>query len=157
MKRNCFSAIFAVFFALVLSGCVSRLGAFTVISTKNIDWSRASEFKRYNKKVTGKDIYHIIILIPTKMTVSIEDAVDKAIEQVPGGVALIDAVVRSKYFYFPYIYGNGGYIVEGSVLIDPRLASADTESETNYLVFYPNKEKKFVGKSVTEEEYKSYL
>lgn len=115
----------------MLTSCVSRLGAFTVISTKNIDWSRTSEYQRKSGKVVGEDICHIIIFIPTKLNVTIEDAVDNALEQIPGGIALVDAVLRERIFYIPYIYGQAAYIIEGSVLIDPKLAKID-DSEIKY-------------------------
>ena len=143
--------------ALTLGGCVSRLGAFTVLSTKNIDWSRTQEYVRSNKKTDGKDICHIIIFIPTKGTVTIEDAVDDAIEKVPGGVALVDAVVRRKSFYIPYIYGQNGYKVEGSVLIDPKLAEiaeGDVENTTYYISYIEDNETKLLP--VSEEEYMKY-
>lgn len=143
--------------ALTLGGCVSRLGAFTVLSTKNIDWSRTQEYVRSNKKTEGKDIYHIIIFIPTKETVTIEDAVDEAIEKVPGGIALVDAVVRHKFFWIPYIYGQAGYVVEGSVLIDPKLAEiaeGDVENTTYYISYIEDNETKLLP--VSEEEYMKY-
>ena len=58
-----------------------------------------------NERVTGEDMYHIIVIIPTKGNASIE-AVDQAIESVPGGVALIDVVVSNKYFYIPIFTEN---------------------------------------------------
>jgi hypothetical protein len=110
MKKNVFlMAMLGVVlaFGLVLTGCATRLGAFTVISTKSIDWSRVSEFKRSTQKVEGRDMYHIIIFIPTKFNITIETAVDNALEQVPGGIALIDAVLSSKQT-FAIIYQNAG-------------------------------------------------
>ncbi|GHV74819.1 hypothetical protein AGMMS49940_21210 [Spirochaetia bacterium] len=145
-----------VLLALMTVGCAHRLGAFTVISTKSIDWSRASEYKRYNEKVEGSDIYHIIILFPTG-SVTIEDAVDNALEKVPGGIALVDAVLRSKSFYIPYIYGQGGYYIEGTVLVDPTLTAVANNSETSYLVFYTKDGKDFTKKEISRAEYLSYV
>ncbi|GMO50538.1 MAG: hypothetical protein Ta2G_08140 [Termitinemataceae bacterium] len=146
-----------VLFALMTVGCATRLGAFTVISTKNIDWSRAGEFKRHNKKVEGKDMYHIIIFIPTKFNVTIEDAVDNALGKVPGAIALVDAVLRVKSFYIYLLYGQGGYYIEGTALIDPRLAAADNKDESSYLVFYTEDGKDFKKKEVSQDEYLSYV
>lgn len=148
--------------ALTLGGCVSRLGAFTVLSTKNIDWSRTQEYVRYSDKTKGKDINHIIIFIPTKANVNIEDAVDDAIEKIPGGIALVDAVVRYRSFSIPFIYAQAGYIVEGSVLIDPKLidpklaeiAEGDVENTTYYISYIEDNETKLLP--VSEEEYMKY-
>jgi hypothetical protein len=139
-----------------VTGCATRLGAFTVISTKSIDWSRASEFTRSNQRVEGEDMYHIIIFIPTKFNITIEDAVDNALQKVPGAIALVDAVLRSKSFYIPYIYGRGGYYIEGTILVDPRLALFDGDS-SNYLAFYTEDGKDFKKITVSEAEYLSYL
>jgi hypothetical protein len=143
-------------FGVLITSCATRLGAFTVISTKNIDWSRAAEFTRNNQRVEGEDKYHIIILIPTKFNITIEDAVDRALQKVPGAVALVDAVLRSKFFWIPYIYGQSGYFVEGTVLLDPKLALAD-EDQTNYLVFYTDNGNDFEKVFVSEAEYLSFI
>lgn len=156
MAKKYFLMVFVLVVGIVFSSCATRLGDFTMISTKNIDWSRADEFTRYNQRVTGEDIYHTIIFIPTKYNVTIEEAVDKAIDQVPGGVALIDAVLRIKTFSL-LIYGQAGYVIEGNVLVDPKLLSANEQSGTGYLVFYTDDGKEFIKKEITEEEYKDYL
>jgi hypothetical protein len=143
-------------FGFSVTGCVSRLGAFTVISTKSIDWSRASQFTRSNQRVEGEDMYHIIIFVPTKFNITIEDAVDKALQKVPGSIALVDAVLRSKFFWIPYIYGRQGYYIEGNILIDPNLALVDEDS-LNYLVFYTEDGKDFLKVTVSEAEYFSYI
>ena len=145
--------------ALALGGCASRVGAFTVLSTRNIDWSRTQEYVRSSEKTKGKDINHIIIFIPTKANVNIEDAVDNAIAKVPGGIALVDAVVRYRSFSIPLIYAQGGYIVEGSVLIDPKLvdpkiaeiSEGDVENTTYYISYIEDNETKLIP--VSEEEY----
>ncbi len=150
-KRITFLAIALIAMGL-LTSCVSRLGAFTVISTKNIDWSRASEYKRYNQRVTGEDACHIVIFIPTKGSITIEDAVDNALNQVPGGIALVDAVLRQKFFYIPYIYGQEAYIIEGSVLIDPMLADVDVE-ETKYYQGIFNQNNDLVVSEISKNDY----
>ena len=148
--------VMALVFGMVVTGCTTRFGAFTVISTKSVDWSRASEFTRSNQRVEGEDMYHIIIFIPTKFNITIEDAVDKALQKVPGAIALVDAVLRSKSFWIPYIYGRAGYYVEGNVLVDPKLASTDGNS-TTYLVFYTEDGKDFNKVTVSEAEFLSYV
>lgn len=150
-KRITFLAIALIAMGL-LTSCVSRLGAFTVISTKNIDWSRASEYKRYNQRVTGEDVCHIVIVIPTKANITIEDAVDNALNQVPGGIALVDAVLRQKFFYIPYIYGQESYIIEGSVLVDPMLADVNAE-ETKYYQGIFNQKNDLVVSEITKTDY----
>ena len=151
MKK--FLLLCCVTMSILMTSCVSRLGAFTVISTKNIDWSRAAEYQRNNKRVDGEDVFHIIIFIPTKMNITIEDAVDQALEKVPGAVALVDAVLRSKFFYIPYIYGQSAYIIEGSVLIDPKLAMLDDCNETIYYQGYYDKNKDFKLSKIDKNQF----
>ncbi len=95
-----------------LAGCSTRMGNFTVISTKNIDLG-----KKYvratatNKKAIGIDCKQIVVVIPMGQP-NIQDAVDKALESYDANV-LTDAVIYYDYFYIPYVYGEIKYRVEG--------------------------------------------
>jgi len=66
----------------------------------------------------------------------------------------------NKYFYIPYIYGKSGYVVEGTVLIDPQLALDDSGEQKFYTSFTEDGET-YTTVLVTEEEYnkqkKKYL
>lgn len=112
---------------VISTGCTMRFVDFTMISTKNIDLSKSSSFERAKSRVTGTDMVHIIILIPTG-TPHVKEAIDKAIESVPGAVALLDGVVYQKIWYIPYIYGQSSFIVEGTPLIDRTMASSTLNS-----------------------------
>jgi len=154
MKNKAFLAFLVLVVAIVFSSCTARLGSFTVISTKNIDWSRTSEYIRKDRRLKGIDKLHLIVLVPTKMTVDIQSAVDNALEQIPGGIALVDAVLRYHWFYVPYIYGRMTYVIEGSVLIDPQLAELRQPLKSNYLVIYSPNGKEFIMKEVSEKEFR---
>ena len=140
---------------IVFSGCVKRLGNFTVISTKNIDWSRAAELKPDNRRTSADDSYHVIVIIPTKKSITVQDAVNRAIEQVPGGVALTDAVVKRKTFWL-LLYGKSSYVVEGIVLLDPQSAMTGETPGSKFLVIYSPDGESFIRKEVTEEEFKRF-
>lgn len=114
-----------VLFLLWFSGCTTRLVDFTMISTKNIDLSRSADFKRAQQRVKGKDEAMIIIFIPTGVP-NMKEAIDRALESVPGAVALVDGVVYQEAFWF--IIGTSSYVVEGTPIIDTSLASAELES-----------------------------
>lgn len=107
--------------AVMLCGCSTRLVDYTIISTKNIDLTRAAAFRRGDDRVAGRDQASIIIFIPTGVP-DIKEAIDRAIESVPGAVALVDGVVRYQFFYIPYIFGKESYVVEGTPLIDSAYA-----------------------------------
>lgn len=124
MKKFKFSVVLLFAFALLLGGCKSRVLDFTLISTKNVDMSKSVNFQKGKQRVEGIDLAHWIIAFPTS-TVTIKEAVDKAIESTPGCVAILDGVIYSKFWWIPYIYGQQSIIVEGTPLIDPSMASND--------------------------------
>lgn len=105
---------------LLSTGCTYRFVDFTAISSKNVDLSRGADFVRGKNRVTGKDTAHIITFIPTGRP-DAKEALDRAIESTPGGVALVDGVISTNFWWIPYIYGQQTIIVEGTPLIDPKL------------------------------------
>jgi len=110
---------------ILFSGCSNRILDFTIVSTKNVDMSKASSFRRASHRVKGKDMAHWIIIFPTG-SVSIKEAVDKAIESTPGCVALLDGVIYTKFWWIPYIYGQQSAIVQGTPLIDTSITADQT-------------------------------
>ena len=136
---------------LVLSfGCTQRLLDFTVVSSKNVDMSKSNTFERGKSRVEGKDIAYIILFIPTGVP-NMKEAIDKALEKVPGAVALVDGVVSSKVVYF-LLGGMTGYVVEGTPLIDPSLAS--NELKSNFMICKADKNGEVSSlEYVTEKEY----
>jgi len=152
MKKTTVGALAVIaVLAAVLTGCTQRLGAFTVISTRNIEWSRANEYKRDNSRVAGEDLAHIIVFIPTKFNITVQEAVDKALDKVPGAVAIVDAVLRQKHVY-AVVYQQLSYIVEGSVLIDPKLVAEAPEESKYYIGIYDGK-KDVQLSEVSKSEY----
>ncbi|HEY5974644.1 MAG TPA: hypothetical protein VIU41_07880 [Geobacteraceae bacterium] len=100
-----------------LSGCVQRLTDFTIISSKNVDLSRGGEFVRAEGRVEGEDTKPVIIFpigIPNA-----KEAMDNAIQSVPGCVGLVDGVLEHEAFAF--IFGYTKYRVKGTCLMDPKL------------------------------------
>ncbi|MFH1673322.1 MAG: hypothetical protein ABIF87_07855 [Pseudomonadota bacterium] len=141
----CLSLVF------VSLGCTQRLTDFTVISSKNVDLSRAAEFKRGSARVEGRDTTYIIIFFPTGIP-NLKEAIDRAIEDVPGAVALVDGVVTFEHWYIPLIFGQQSYVVEGLPLIDRSLLSGQ-ELPSNYIVSYydeSNNEQKVIYLTETE-------
>jgi hypothetical protein len=116
-----FSFIAASAALALLSGCTTRITDFTVISTKNVDISTIGHSKRGTNRIEGRDTAHTIIFVPTGIP-NLKEAIDRAIENVPGAVALVDGVVYHEYFYIPCIYGRASYVVEGTPLITDESA-----------------------------------
>lgn len=121
MKNRAF--IIACVFALAIAGCTQRITDFTIISTKNVDLSRAATFERARNRVEGEDGAYWILFIPTGFP-NLKEAIDRTIETTPGAVALVDGVAYSKAWYI-ILTGYMSYIVEGTPLIDPELAKME--------------------------------
>jgi hypothetical protein len=52
--------------------------------------------------------------------VSIRTAVARAIDSVPGGVALVDGSLNlTQRICFPFIYADSKIVVEGTTLVEP--------------------------------------
>ncbi len=114
-------ALALVAVVLMASGCRTRLTDFTFLSTKNVDLSRIGEFQRAPQRIEGKDTIHIILFVPTGQP-NLKEAIDRAIESVPGGVCMVDGVVYTENWYIPLIYGQTSTVCEGSVLFDPQFS-----------------------------------
>ena len=112
----------ALLVAALMAGCAHRLGDFTVISSKNVDLTRGADFKRGPARVKGDDMRAVVLFIPIGLP-NVKEALDDAIEKTPGAVALVDAVVTRKSFWF-LVGGVGGFEVEGTPLIDPAVEKA---------------------------------
>ena len=105
--------------AFLATGCAQRIGDFTLVSSKNIDLTRGADFQRSSARVKADDTVPIILGIPVGIP-NMKTALDHAIEKTPGAIALTDGVVTQKVFSF-LIFGQMGYEVEGTPLIDPNL------------------------------------
>ncbi|MHC4473288.1 MAG: hypothetical protein ACYS99_20275 [Planctomycetota bacterium] len=99
----------------LLGGCVIRHGDFTVLSNKLV---RTSDFELSKadrvKDVEGVDVAHIIIFIPTKGQVLLEEAIDDALRKGRGDV-MTDAVITFTSYYF-LLYGQSKWTVRGDVV-----------------------------------------
>ena len=140
--------------ALFLSGCMTRIVDYTLLSTKNVDLSKAGTFKRGANRVTGEDDQWMIIFIPTGPAPHLKNAVDRAIESVPGAIALVDGVVSQGGWWF--IIGESSIVCEGTPLIDPSLPGAQASLQTDRFVSFYNpatgkQETKAVSKATYQE------
>jgi hypothetical protein len=130
---SCVAGLIASF---VMTGCTQRFVDYTLLSTKNVDLSKAGTFKRGPNRVTGEDGRYIIIFIPTGGVPHLKTAVDRAIESVPGAVGLVDGVVSQRAWWF--IIGEGAILVEGTPLIDPSLPGAAASLQADRMVGFFN-------------------
>ena len=136
-----------------MSSCTRRLVDFTIISTKNVDLSKASSFQRGKERVKGVDLVHIVI-IPLGVP-NIKQAIDKAIESTPGAVALVDGVLFQKS-WSAFIYGQMMYVVEGTPLIDKSLVKTNSPIPDYSIVRLDKHGNISENKAISKEEYLSY-
>lgn len=100
---------------LLFTGCEQRLGDFTFLSSKNIDFSNLDmEASENAPMVEGEDSKAIIFLFSTGVP-NLKEAVDRAIES-GGGTALTDVSIYYAHWYIPYIVGESKFRVRGKVV-----------------------------------------
>jgi hypothetical protein len=92
---------------LLLAGCAQRVGSMTVASSKNLP----PRFEILKREVRGEDCGRVLILvfipIPLgSMQPKLEEALDRAIEQVPNGNLMTDVVVMNEPFIVPLLLVN---------------------------------------------------
>lgn len=160
----CAAALAASF----LAGCKTvehTVARFSVVSTKNVDISNLGNFKRSHDKITfdlknkqdKKAINKITLFSDKKLDDNyvVENALDYALEKIPGATVLVDAklkyIVRKRPFSKMY-----GYVFEGTALIDPSVAgeTAEADFDDEELFFV---EEDGVERKVSEEEYYALL
>jgi hypothetical protein len=132
-------------------GCTQRIVDFTMISTKNVDLSKASTFQRGKTRVQGQDVAHMIIYFPIGVP-NMKQAIDKALQNTPGAIALVDGVVFYKSWW-AVLYGQNIYVVEGTPLIDPSLAMNSTSIPDYSVIKIDKKGNVKERKVITNNEY----
>lgn len=122
--------------AIITSSCTRRLTDFTIISTKNVPVDNAT-FVKGDERVKGVDVGHTVLIIPG--TPNMKEAIDKAIQSVPGAVGLVDGVIKASSWTC-FFYGQNKFIVEGTPLfpVDGPVYNENTgktkakKSKSNY-------------------------
>jgi hypothetical protein len=146
---------FVLIMAMVMSSCTQRILDFTIVSSKNVDLSKAASFQRGKTRISAEDGAYLILIIPTGIP-NLKEALDKAIEQTPGAVALVDGVLSAKS-WSAILVGYTAYIVEGTPLIDPSLSvNSDVESSPYKYVKFDKDGNVEESKILTKEEYDAY-
>ncbi len=99
--------------ALLLGGCSMRLGSFTMASTKNL----GNQYTALQRDVSGEDCTHLILFIPVSgsLNPSLQEAVDRAVAQVPNGDMMTNVTVY-RDILFTEIYTRECVRVDGDVV-----------------------------------------
>ncbi|MCM1322502.1 MAG: hypothetical protein NC041_10515 [Bacteroides sp.] len=155
------SAILSLTMLVSCSTTSEELGRFTIVSAKNLDFSRISSMKRFSEKTATTELNKKGVFISSKVSDSyvLENALDSALENIPGAVALVDAKLRyiTKKRFFSKKYG---YVFEGTALVDqnlvdPNLAAGEEVKDCYYFVF--DSDADIALQSVDEEKFNEVL
>lgn len=148
MKKSFILTLLLAIF--VLGGCSDRLIDFTIISSKNFDISKASQYQKGTERVNGEDKLFFLLGVPLGSSINMKEAVDQAIEGVPGCVALADGVIYRKWWNLG-IAAQVGFLAEGTPVIDKSIAA---KLESNYIYAeYDNDSESFNYLYLTKAEY----
>lgn len=113
MKKHLLQGVL-LFSIIIVSSCSRRIVDFTIISSKNVPiTNQGGNFQKATKRVKGIDSKWSILCIPG--VPDMKDAIDNAIEQYPGAVALTDGVIYNTGWSC-LLFGQNKYIVEGTPL-----------------------------------------
>ena len=116
------STIITAVALLGMCGCASqRIGDFTLLSTKNVDISEMEKYERVGSRQDARDMKNSFQLYVGSVP-SMEEAVDNAMEQIPGCRALVDVSVKAVSRAF-----SAGYEIEGECLVDPGVGAKEVE------------------------------
>lgn len=94
----------------VMVGCTTRLGDFTVISTKNVDVSGLKPGDRFS----GEDCIGMLFSMIPLGEVNWKNAMDQALERGKGDV-MVDVVLTAKGWMIPYVWGQQCMEITGTV------------------------------------------
>ena len=104
---------------LGFSGCTTRLGNMTVVSTNNVDGLNAHVTK--DVRTTGESCLKTYILftfgsLQNRLQVATDDAIDNGHKKGIKGDVLVNAKINVSAWYIPLIYGQNCMVVEGDLI-----------------------------------------
>jgi len=119
MNKKIQSVLFLVFLLTSITACTTRVADLTLVSTKNIDLSKASLDIRKGRRVKGEDCTIALLgFIPLGIP-NLEEAIDDALEKGKGNI-MVDQVSYRSGVYF-VIASRSCIKVEGTVLRETDL------------------------------------
>lgn len=135
LTRTSILSLFALTGLLTVSGCMHRVGDFTMVTTKN--YERQTKYKMVGR-MEGADKVLIILAFPLGSP-DMKTAVDRAIDA-GGGVYLANAVVEAGGWH-AFLVGQTGYKVTGDVyasadqgdLLNPNIEKFELKEEEGSL------------------------
>jgi hypothetical protein len=102
-----------VLISLALTGCSSQVGAFTLLSTHNVEVSRIDLKKMDLGRHQGTSTRFWLLCIPIGRAPSIDEAIDDCIERGRGDFVLNARVYDNSWTCLLFSWGS--YVVQGEV------------------------------------------
>ena len=104
---------------LGFSGCSTRLGNMTVVSTNNVDGLNAHITK--DVRTTGESCVRTYVIFPVgnfqnRLQVATDNAIDNGHKKGISGDVLVNAKINISSWAIPLIYGQNCMIVEGDLI-----------------------------------------
>jgi hypothetical protein len=97
---------------MTLCACTQRIGDLTFVTSKNIGYT----YPALRRSVRGLDCAQSILFIPWgSLRPNVEEAVDRAVDQVPDGDMLINAAVHNDIL-ITLLYNRNCIRVDGDVV-----------------------------------------
>ena len=97
---------------LCSGGCSSKLGNFTVLSSKNVNLGDFSTVSGTGgEKVRGEDTMTYVLFIPNKPMIFLKEAVDDSLDK-SNAYMLTDATLKYEWF-FAVLVAQGKFVAEG--------------------------------------------
>ncbi len=123
--RSLIKSLFAVLsFILFSTGCTTRQGTFTVLSTKNTEISRVDLKRvRFTRNLEGSDKRFWILFIPIGSRPRLENAADKCMERGNGDFMTSAVVYNTEWSILLFSYGS--WKIKGDVGDSLSVGAAD--------------------------------
>jgi len=107
-----FRRLLLVLCVTTLCACTQRMGDLTFVSSKNIGY----RYPALRRSVRGQDCAQSILFVPWgSLRPDVEEAVDRAVDQVAGGDMLINAAMYNDVLV-TLIYNRNCIRVDGDVV-----------------------------------------
>lgn len=114
--------ILAALAAAALTGCRFREGDFTIIANSQIHLDRveAARDQQHAAKTSGNAKRHWLFFFPITGPATVDEALAHALEST-GGDCMVDAELKSWWWWIPLVYGQDGYTIEGRPIDTTRV------------------------------------
>jgi hypothetical protein len=107
--------------ALTATGCSTRMGQFTAMSSMNVRYLDYSIQDQTVAKTEGDSCIHTVFIFPVghsddRIQRALDDAIQNGREKGLDGDLLVNARINSLVWYIPFIYGQNCVSVSGDLV-----------------------------------------